>query len=566
MQDLKWARGPRTLVDIVAARIAETPARTAFTFVGPRAAEDVIDYRGLGDRVAGVARQVLAATAPGDRVALLCPPGKDFAFAFYACLVTGRIAVAVSLPSSTRQLSTLTGIIRDSGAVAAIVPLSAIPITSAQLGVDIRIIDSDTAEPGAEWSAELESAPGPDDIAFLQYTSGSTGTPKGVAVLHRNLMRNLELITAKCELTPDISVVSWLPPFHDMGLIQGLLLPAFLGAPGTLMSPMTFLRDPLTWLREISRNSDVLAGGPNLAYGLCLKRVSPSDAAGLDLGGWRIAFAGAEPIDPNTLRRFADMFAVSGFRDTSFVPMYGLAESTLYVNGGRLGVGATSRPFAVEELERGTAREHSAGRELLSMGPVEPDSTVVVDPETRERCAPNQVGEIWLRGPSVAAGYWNKPGETERAFDARIANEDGPAYLRTGDLGFLCDAELYVSGRIKELMIVHGRNIFPQDIERTILSSHPSLRPGGCAVFAASIDDEERVMVVQELADEPARDDTEALAISIRDIVSRVHAVSLHQVVFVGKGEVPKTTSGKVQRQRLREHYSSVTALQESGI
>ncbi|WP_169812526.1 fatty acyl-AMP ligase [Nocardia acidivorans] len=564
MQDRKSTRGPRTLVDLVATRIAETPGRTAFSFVEQRGAAERIDYRRLGDRVAGVARQVLAATAPGDRVVLLCPPGMDFAFAFYACLVTGRIAVAVSLPSSTRQLSTLTGIIRDSGAVAAIVPLSAIPITSAQLGVDIRIIDSDAADPEAVWSGELESAPGPDDIAFLQYTSGSTGTPKGVSVLHRNLLHNLGLITSKCALTPDVSVVSWLPPFHDMGLIQGLLLPAFVGAPGTLMSPMTFLRDPLTWLREISGKPDVLAGGPNLAYGLCLKRVSPSDAAQLDLSGWRIAFAGAEPIDPNTLRRFAEMFAVSGFRDTSFVPMYGLAESTLYVNGGLLGIGASSRVFAVEELERGSAVADPGGRELLSMGPVEPDSTVVVDPETRVRCAPNRVGEIWLHGPSVAAGYWNKPEQTERTFAARIAHEDGPAYLRTGDLGFLCDGELYVSGRIKELMIVHGRNIFPQDIERTIVSSHPTLRPGGCAVFAASIDDQERVMVVQELADEP--ESAEALATSIRDIVSRVHAISLHRVVFVGKGEVPKTTSGKVQRQRLREHYSSVTALQESGI
>ncbi|MFF2551183.1 fatty acyl-AMP ligase [Nocardia sp. NPDC058058] len=551
---------------MLSARVLETPRRIAFTFAGHRTDSESVDYGQLWDRVSGLSRLVREVTAPGDRVVLLCPPGRDFACAFFACLAVGRIAVAVHLPSSAQQFSTLAEIIRDSGAVAAVAPLSVIPVTGEQLGAGITIIDSDSAGPGFDIAAGLDAAPGPDDIAFLQYTSGSTGSPKGVAVLHRNLMHNLGLLASRYELGQDSSIVSWLPPFHDMGLIQGLLLPVHSGFPSTLMSPMTFLRDPLTWLREIARNSAVTAGGPNLAYGLCVKRVSPEQAAQLDLSGWRIAFVGAEPIDPNALRRFAELFEVSGFRPESFTPMYGLAESTLFVAGAALGSGARARRFAVAELERGTALEDADGRELPSLGPAEPDSIAIVDPETRMRCPEGTIGEIWLRGPSVAAGYWHKPVETERAFHARIADTDGPEFLRSGDLGFVCAGELYVSGRIKELMIVHGRNIFPQDIERTIVTTHPVLRPGGCAVFAASIDDEDRVMVVQELADLLEPENAEVLAGSIREIVSRVHAISVHRVVFVGKGEVPKTTSGKVQRQRLREHYSCSATFQESAL
>ncbi|MFB8007109.1 fatty acyl-AMP ligase [Nocardia sp. NPDC056000] len=551
---------------MLSARVLETPRRLAYTFAGHRADSESVDYGQLWDRVSGLSRLVREVTAPGDRVVLLCPPGKDFACAFFACLATGRIAVAVHLPTSAQQFSTLAEIIRDSGAVAAIVPLSVIPVTSEQLGAGITIIDSDSAGPGFDIAAGLQAPPAPDDIAFLQYTSGSTGAPKGVAVLHRNLMDNLGLLASRYQLAQDTSIVSWLPPFHDMGLIQGLLLPMYGGFPSTLMSPMTFLRDPLTWLRAISSSSNVTAGGPNLAYGLCLKRVSPADAAQLDLSAWRIAFVGAEPIDPNILRRFAELFEVSGFRPESFAPMYGLAESTLFVSGGAVGAGARSRRFAVAELERGTAVEDAEGRELPSLGAAEPDSIAIVDPDTRLRCADGTIGEIWLRGPSVAAGYWHKPVETERVFHARIADDGGPEFLRTGDLGFVCAGELYVSGRIKELMIVHGRNIFPQDIERTIVTTHPALRPGGCAVFTAEIGDEDRVMVVQELADLLEPDNAEALAGSIREIVSRVHAVSVHRVVFVGKGEVPKTTSGKVQRQRLREHYSGSTTFQESAL
>ncbi|MFI9503265.1 fatty acyl-AMP ligase [Nocardia sp. NPDC052566] len=544
----------------------ETPNRIAYTFSSYKEADEDLDYAQLSRRVADLASQVRAATEPGDRVVLLCPPGPEFVYAFYACLSTRRIAVPAHLPSSAHQVAALAAILRDSGASAVIAPLATMPVSSELLGPGIRIIDSGEIGHGCGSGDAAESAPAPNDVAFLQYTSGSTGTPKGVVVLHRNLMHNLGLMRTAFMLTPDSSIVSWLPPYHDMGLIQGILLPMFVGFTGTLLPPMTFLRDPLTWLRAISGRENVMAGGPNLAYGLCARRVSSSDAAGLDLSGWRTAFVGAEPIDPKTLRTFAELFAASGFRPESLLPAYGLAEATLYVSGGPHGTGARSRYFAAEDLERGIATEKPRGRELLSVGMIDPERIVVVDRETRRRCEENHIGEIWLRGESIAAGYWHKPAENKDAFEARIVGEDSVDYLRTGDLGFRCDGELYISGRSKELMIVHGRNVFPQDIERTIISAHPALRPGGCAVFAASIDDEDRVMVVQELNDTLERESADELAGSIRDVVSRVHAISLYRVVFVGKGEVPKTTSGKIQRQYLRKTYSSAMSFEESVI
>lgn len=552
---------PRTLIDLLSARVLDTPHRSAYVFANHKENRDVFDYQRLWLRVAGLAERIIEHTVPGDRIALLCPPGADFVCAFYACLTTRRIAVPVHLPMTPQQIATLRAILGDSGAAAAIAPLSVVPVDSAQLG-GVRIIDSDDAHRGLGFEPLPEAAPEPEDIAFLQYTSGSTGQPKGVMVRHRDLMHNLGVLRAKYQLTPRNSIVSWLPPYHDMGLIQGALLPMFVGFPSTLLSPMSFLRDPMSWLREIAAGEHVVAGGPNLAYGLCVKRVSPDAAADLDLSGWDIAFVGAEPVDPAVLRNFADTFAVSGFRASSFTPMYGLAESTLYVNGGERGAGARSRRFAAADLENGIAIAKPGGRELISVGPVGPE-VAVVDRETRTRCAEQWIGEIWLSGGSITAGYWQQPDATARAFGARIEGEDGTPYLRTGDLGFVSEGELYVSGRIKELMIIHGRNIFPQDIERTIISAHPTLRPGGCAVFAARIGEQDRVLVVQELDDDQF-ENTAALEDSIRDVVSREHGIGLHRVVFVGKGAVPKTTSGKTQRRQLSEAYSSATAFEES--
>ncbi|WP_067690367.1 fatty acyl-AMP ligase [Nocardia jejuensis] len=546
-----------TLADILVRRAAEQPGHIAYTFLDARGNRDVEDYALLLDRVIDVASRVREISQPGDRVLLLCPPGLDMVHAFLACLLTRRVAVPLFVPTSQRHSDTVAAIAHDSGAVAVIAPQSAAPVARDLLGwPDEKIIDSAATGDGGSLQLLDTPLPSADDIAHLQYTSGSTGNPKGVVVRHRNLVHNLECLRIALGHTERTSAVHWLPPSHDMGLIMGILSPPFVGYPVTLMAPMTFLRNPIVWLRAISENANTTAGGPNLAYGLCAERVSTADAEQLDLSQWNIAFVGAEPVNPVVLDTFADKFAASGFRRESFFPGYGLAEATLYVSGGPVGAGVRTSSFASEELEKGFVTEQANGRELVDYGPVRAGTAAIVDPETLRRSEPGRVGEIWLSGGSVASGYWNKPEESERTVSAEIADESGTPYLRTGDLGFTVDGHLFICGRLKEVMIINGRNLFPQDIEWSIESTHPNLRRGGCAALSVDIDGEERLIVVQEL-DDDCTEDTAALEGSIKSVISREHAVSLHRVIFVGKGKVLKTTSGKIRRSHLRDLYAN---------
>lgn len=549
---------PSTLADILVRRAAEQPTRVGYTFLDGRGNREVEDYALLLDRVTGLAARLQEVSAPGDRILLLCPPSLDMVHAYFACLLIRRVAVPLYVPTSQRHSDTVAAIARDSGAVAVIAPQSAASVARDLLGwPDEKIIDSAAA--AGDSSRQLLDTPPPaeHDVAHLQYTSGSTGHPKGVVVRHTNLMHNLECQRLAFGHTESSSAVHWLPPSHDMGMVLGILSPLFAGYPVTLMSPLTFLRKPLIWLRAISEHANTTAGGPNLAYGICAERVSHAEAEQLDLSQWDVAFVGAEPVNPIVLRNFADKFAGSGFRRESFFPGYGLAEATLYVSGGPVGAGLRTVSFSGGELEKGFVVTQPNGRELVDLGPVRAGAAALIDPETLRRSDPGRVGEIWLHGESVTSGYWNKPEESEQTFSATIAGEDGTPYLRTGDLGFLVDGHLFVCGRLKEVMIINGRNLFPQDIEWSIESTHPRLRRGGCAALSAEINGEERLIVVQELDDEIADDGVAALEASIRSAVSRDHAVALHRVIFVDKGKVLKTTSGKIRRSHLRHLYAN---------
>ena len=415
-----------------------------------------------------------------------------------------------------------------------------------------------------------------DTLAFLQYTSGSTGTPKGVVLSHANLVHNSALIACSFEHTRAATGVFWLPSYHDMGLIGGILQPLYVGRPNVLMSPMSFLTRPYRWLAAISRFRGTTSGGPNFAYDLCVRKITPEQRKTLDLSSWRVAFNGAEPVRAETLDAFAEAFAPCGFHREAFYPCYGLAEATLIVAGGFVHKPPVVNTFDAAGLARGEVLEAEPDdegvRALVGCGENLPDQQIViVDPETLTPSPPGQIGEIWVQGPSVAQGYWRQPEATESTFRARLNCGAGvpparasetPApqapFLRTGDLGFLQDGELFVAGRLKDLIIVHGVNYYPQDIERTVQQSHPRLRSDCGGAFTVERDGREQLVVVQEVERHKQSDFREVFDAIRRDVAGE-HELSLDAIVLIKAGSVPKTSSGKIQRHACREGYLAGT-------
>ncbi|HIP72711.1 MAG TPA: non-ribosomal peptide synthetase, partial [Anaerolineae bacterium] len=394
-------------------------------------------------------------------------------------------------------------------------------------------------------------------LAFLQYTSGSTGAPKGVMLQHRHLLANSAAIARAFGITSADSGVIWLPPYHDMGLIGGILQPIYCGSHCVLMSPLAFLQKPLRWLQTISDYQATVSGGPNFAYDLCVRKITPEERAELDLRSWRLAFSGAEPVRPQTIARFSETFAPSGFQNKSFFPCYGLAEATLLV-AGKAGSGdptiCAAQKEALVQNKVILVTDGSDGQTLVSCGPSIPNQKIaVVNPETGTAVSENEIGEIWVQGECVAAGYWNQPDLTAHIFQAHLQDGDGP-FLRTGDLGFLHEGELFIAGRAKDLIIIRGRNLYPQDIELTVEAAHPALRPGCGAAFSIEADGEERLVVVQEVYTNRPFEAAE-LAQTIRQAVAQTHEVQVYAVVLAQPRSVPKTSSGKIQRSACRQMY-----------
>jgi acyl-CoA synthetase (AMP-forming)/AMP-acid ligase II len=552
-------------VDVLRVQASRRPDNVAFTFLADGERSTVpLTFEELDQQARGIAAELTIHAAPGARVLLLYPPGLEFIAGFFACLYAGVVGVPASPPLTARAMERIDVLVRDAG-TSAVLTTAALRSRLLRRGERASPLDAlpclatDAIEPGtgATWR------PPPADgatLAFLQYTSGSTGDPKGVMVSHGNLLSNAALIAERFEVTPQSSLVSWLPTFHDMGLIGCILTPIFVGMHCVLLTPIHFLQRPARWLEAISRYRTAIAGGPNFAFDLCARYVTPEEQSGLDLSDWRLAFNGSERVRGDTLKRFTDRFASSGFRPQAFFPTYGLAEATLFVSGGpvnRVPPALTVLPSDLEQHRVTMLPEGaSGGIELIGCGRLASGQSVaIVDPETASLCPEDVVGEIWVCGPGVAQGYWRKPAETSETFGAVVVASAGQApYLRTGDLGFIHGGELYITGRLKEMIIIRGLNHYPQDIETTLERCDPACAAGSKAAFALEADGEERLAVAVELVAD-ARHDFPHLASIIRREVQQQHELAVELVLFVRHGRLPKTTSGKIQRGRCRADF-----------
>jgi acyl-CoA synthetase (AMP-forming)/AMP-acid ligase II len=526
---------PRTFALALRERAASAAAERGYTFLkdgeGPG---ERLTYAALDRRARALGALLDERGASGERVLLPLPLGPDFLAALFGCFYAGALAVPLPAPDATKPepgRAALERVARDCGARFSFLRFGSLEWVDVAAEAD---------------SGSTPREPDADAPALIQYTSGSTSEPKGVVVRHSNLVANAVAVQQVFGIDEASRGVSWLPPYHDMGLMAGILEPLLLGADTLLMPPQAFLQRPLRWLQAISDTRATTCGGPDFAYELVTRRVPEAAKAGLDLSCWSVAFCGAEPVRAATLDAFADAFAACGFRREAFLPCYGLAEATLLVTGARAGARPTIAHFREAQDER--------PRTLVGCGrPAAGVEVAVVDPESGEPRAQRAVGEIWVKGPGVAAGYWGDAEASQRTFAARRADGDGP-YLRTGDLGFLSDGELFPTGRLKDVIIVRGRNLYPQDVEATLERAHPAVRPGRAAAFGASVLGQEQLVVACEVnrraADPPAQ-----IAEALRAAVAAEHGVLPHAAVLLEAGALPRTSSGKPRRPICRALY-----------
>lgn len=563
-------------MDILLQRAAEEGDASAYTFLaGGEDVQETLDFEALDQRCRAIAVALQRLGAEGQRVLLYFPPGLDFLTAFLGCLYAGAVGVPTATSRPGRSSARLHSVIKDAEVSLVLTTRSASGPLRQHLGAcgfprDFPCLEVDGLELGqaVEWQAPSIDG---NSLAFLQYTSGSTSAPKGVMVTHQNLITNTRVIQTAFEQSPGITIVSWLPLFHDMGLIGTALDALTLGAHCVFMAPQDFLMKPVRWLQAISTYQAHTSGGPDFGYAFCANKIRPEQKQGLDLSSWKVAFNGAERVRPATVQKFAEAFADVGFDPKSMFPCYGLAEVTLYASGVRCSDEPLVTSFDAPALEVGTPRlaTESSERclELVSCGQAICDHDLaVLDPKTRTVLDDGTLGEVWVRGESVAQGYWKRPEESEATFGAWTSDGQGP-YLRTGDLGFIHDDELYLTGRLKDLIISSGRNHHPEDIEKTVDSCHPAVRPGGVAAFAYEQDAEEKVGLLVEVsrdafsADAPNPVTQEELVARIRAAVTADHQLKVNAVQIIRASTLPKTSSGKVQRHAARQCYLSGTVV-----
>lgn len=557
-----------SLVDVLRHQALEKPEVAALTVYSDRPGErPQLAFAELWAHACHLAQDLAAQTQPGDRALLVFPSSLEFVVSYFACLMAGVIAVPMMVPRRHAGQDASASIIADCQPRLALGPSldisgrQAFQARLAEQGVEYRVVTLSSL-PDASFRARHN----PQGLAFLQYTSGSTSAPKGVMVSHQNLLSNLQMMQDRLGNHGGSAHVSWIPLYHDLGLIMNLLQPIYLGAACVLLTPSGFMHRPLNWLKAIHEHRAEVAAAPNFAFDLCVDRFRPDLMEGVDLSCWKIALNGAEPVRAATLARFSETFAPYGFDPRSMRPAYGLAEATLLVTAGRRGDPPTTRSVSSDGLARRIVmapEKSDDARDIVSCGlPMDGLSLLIVDPQTQRPLPSGEIGEIWIQGASVTAGYWQHTAETQETFLARLSPAEpgqrptGAGWLRTGDLGYLDDdGELYIVGRIKDVIIVRGVNHYPQDLEASAATSHPALRRDHTAAF--SVTDEggdERIILVQEVERSQRHGLLEAEVVAaIQGAVVSNHDVALHQIVLIRPGTLPKTTSGKVQRSMTRQ-------------
>ena len=558
---------PSTIVELLQLRAAETPGKTAFQFLvdGDDTAIS-LTYNELASASKTLGALLQSEECQGERVLLSLPPGLDFIVGYFGALYAGCLAVPLVPPRPNRSLEAFQSIIADCGARVVLTSRSLLKALEPRIAAEPDLarlrwiaIDERVHDLALPWRMPDINSLSP---AMIQYTSGSTSSPKGVVVSHANLLTNSGLIQAGIGAGCDTPGAFWLPPYHDMGLIGGILQTIYSGATTTLFSPFSFLQRPIRWLRAIAKSGAVISGGPNFAYDLCAKTITREASHDLDLSGWKVALVSAEPVQAETLTRFSKAFAHCGFRHEAFYPCYGLAECTLFATGGDHNAAPIIRSFNRSLLEqRRVVREDEASSDaktLVGSGHVPHIHDLrIVDPESRIESASGQIGEVWIAGPSVASGYWGRTEETKQSFQAHLAGTGEGPFLRTGDLGFLDDGELFINGRLKALIIIRGRNLYPQDIELTAQESHESLLPNGAGAFSIEFEGEgeERLVVFVEVERHCQAEAYPKIIAAIRSAIAGRHEVQVSAVALLRPGNLPRTSSGKVRRHACKELF-----------
>ncbi len=560
---------PKTLVELLRTRAVQQSNGHAYTFmIDGKKPSEPLTYEALDRQARAIAAQLQQYEAEGERALLLYPQGLEVIAAFCGCLYAGVIAIPVPPPESgrlKRTLPRLRSIVKDANATIALTTASIFelietvkdefPEFEQMRWINTAQIDLNLAQ---QWS---DPEVHPDQLAYLQYTSGSTSTPKGVMLTHYNLMYHCSYLKQACGYDSESVSVTWMPYFHDYGLVEGMMVPLYNGHPCYVMSPFAFIKRPLNWLRNITQYQGTHSQAPNFAYDLCIRRIKPKQIAELELSSWQAAGNAAEPINPQVMAKFVETFSPCGFKWETFAPSYGLAENTLL---------ATTKPkatkpvfLAVETAAMEQNRvvvanyEETAGiRIVAGCGKKVCDTKIeIADPEKMILCAEDEVGEIWIKDPSVAQGYWQRPEVTKATFCAYLQDTKEGPFLRTGDLGFIHEGELFITGRIKDLIIVRGTNHYPQDIEWSVQELHPALRADYGAAFSIEDKGEERLVVVQEVERRSGEIDTDTIIADIRQEIAEQHEIQVYGVVLAKPGNILKTASGKIQRRACRDKF-----------